>query len=127
MGNCGEWLRSSWLMRLNCTSFCAGLFGEHATVDSCGECEYFVVCVRAWFIEEDVLDAMLLKSVDDWPLASPNLEEETTLLGKPQVTHVVATHPPRCQKKALEPKNAAKLMEALTEPKHTSVSATTRI
>ena len=36
------------------------------------------------FTEEDILDAMLLESGDDWPLESPTLEEETVLLGDPQ-------------------------------------------
>ena len=47
VGNCSELPRSSWLVRLNCTSFCAGLLGEHATVDSCSEGEWLAVHIRA--------------------------------------------------------------------------------
>ena len=47
VGNCSELPRSSWLMRMNHTSFCAGLLGKHAMVDTCGECEHLLVCVGA--------------------------------------------------------------------------------
>ena len=72
-----------------------------------------------WFTEEDVLDAMLLESVDDQQLASPTMEEETMLLGKAREAQAVATHSSRCNKWVPEPKNAAKLMEAVTEARAT--------
>ena len=41
----GELPRSSCLVRLNHTSLCVGLLGEHATLDSCGDCEHHTVHV----------------------------------------------------------------------------------
>ena len=46
IGNCGESPRSSWFVRLNCTSFCAGFLGEHTTVGFCSKCEHLVGHVR---------------------------------------------------------------------------------
>ena len=68
------------------------------------------------FMEEDVLEAMLLEPVDDQPLAFPTLEEETTLLGKPLEAQAAAACPPRHEGWASEPKNATKQREAVTEP-----------
>ena len=50
-----------------------------------------------WFVEEEVLDAMLLEPVSDQQLASQTLEEETVLLGKPKAAHAAAACPPKCK------------------------------
>ena len=68
------------------------------------------------FMEEDVLDAMLLEPVDDWQLVSPTPEVETTLLCEPQEAEAEATCPPWHEEWAPEPENAAKQMEMVTEP-----------
>ena len=72
-----------------------------------------------WFEEEDVLEILLLKPVDDLPLASLIPQEEAVPLIEPQEAQVTAMHPPGCKEQALKPKSAAGLGEAVTEPQGT--------
>ena len=69
-----------------------------------------------WFREEDVLDAMLFKPLDDWQLVSPTPEEEVVLLSEVQEAPAAALHPPRCKEWAPKPKNMTKPMGAVAEP-----------
>ena len=68
------------------------------------------------FMEEDILDVMLLEPVDSWQLASPIIKEETMLLGDTQEAEAAAAYSPRCEEWVPEPENSAKHKEALTEP-----------
>ena len=97
---------------------------------------YYVICSAAkdlqtcmmylmWFGEEDILDTMLFKPLDDQQLASPIPEEEIMLLGELQEAQAAAISPPRCKEWAPKPKNMTKLVGASAG--HVSVSATTGI
>ena len=69
-----------------------------------------------WFLEEDILDILLLEPAGDQPLASPTPEEEATLLSKPQEVQATAPCPPGLERWAPDPEDAAKLREVVTEP-----------
>ena len=70
-----------------------------------------------WFAEEDILETILLEPKGHWQLMSPTPEGETALLSKPQEDEALATCPPRHKEQAPKPNNAAKLREAVIEPK----------
>ena len=69
-----------------------------------------------WFEEEDLLEILLLKSMDDMPIASPMPAEEAALLEEPEESQVTAMHPLTYEEQALKPEDVAGLGETATEP-----------
>ena len=62
--------------------------------------------------EEDILEASLLESAGEVPVASPTPTEEVLLLGKdpePQGAQASAPHIPIWPKEALKPKDTARV------------------
>ena len=68
-----------------------------------------------WFEEEDILEILLLESIDSSPIASLTPEEEAALLGEPQESQMTTACPPRHEEWAPEPKDIAKLRETAAE------------
>ena len=75
----------------------------------CGTARDLQECMTnlMWFVEEDILETVLLEPKDDRQLASPTPEEETALLSESQEAKAAATLLLRCKEWAPKPQDAA--------------------